>query len=223
MANIWQSDRLVYRKVTQEDDEFLTILQSNSLDFIQSAPVAPAPTSKKDNEFIQKKFADALLGVVICLQPDSSNSESDSKTSEGENSKDSKDSKGSKDSKPTPIGILMLVAESGDLAHHRHGHMGLWISSAYQGKGFGSEAIRWALNWAFRMVNLHRVDLSAFEWNTGAVRLYEKLGFKIEGRKREHMWYDGRYWDEIEMGILQREWKEKYGDATKESSLVASQ
>ncbi|KAK4554877.1 hypothetical protein LTR86_008025 [Recurvomyces mirabilis] len=201
MAKVWQSDRLVYRKITSEDDDFLTILHGNSLDFIQSAPFAPAPTGKKDNESVQKRFAEALLGVAICLQPDTSNSKDDTEKTNGDVSKDS--------------------AEDGALAHHRHGHLGLWISSAYQGNGYGSEAIRWALNWAFRMVNLHRVDLSAFEWNTGAVKLYEKMGFRIEGRKREHLWYDGRYWDEIEMGILQREWREKYGDAAKDASLGA--
>lgn len=41
--------------------------------------------------------------------------------------------------------------------------------------------------------------------------MYESLGFVHEGRRREHLWFDGKYHDEIEMGILRDEWKEKLG------------
>jgi len=42
-------------------------------------------------------------------------------------------------------------------------------------------------------------------------RLYERLGFVRESRKREHFFYDGRYWDQIGLGMLEHEWREKYG------------
>lgn len=50
--------------------------------------------------------------------------------------------------------------------------------------------------------------LGAFEFNDGAVRLYKKLGFVLEGREREAIWHEGRFWDGIEYSMLQREWKE---------------
>jgi len=48
-------------------------------------------------------------------------------------------------------------------------------------------------------------------WTPRAVALYERLGFKHEGRKREHYWFDGAYHDQLNMCILDREWKDGCG------------
>lgn len=45
-------------------------------------------------------------------------------------------------------------------------------------------------------------------YNEGAVRLYEKLGFKREGVEREAIFSNGKFWDIIELGMLEREWRE---------------
>ena len=52
------------------------------------------------------------------------------------------------------------------------------------------------------------MSVRAFEWNTGAIKLYERLGFKHEGRGREALWHEGRWWDGLEMGMLEGEWRE---------------
>ena len=45
-----------------------------------------------------------------------------------------------------------------------------------------------------------------FSFNERAIRSYEKAGFRIEGRLREAISRDGRYWDEIQMGVLRDDW-----------------
>jgi RimJ/RimL family protein N-acetyltransferase len=82
------------------------------------------------------------------------------------------------------------------------------ILPAYQGKGYGSEAIEWALDYAFRRVGLHRVQVRGFSYNAGAIRLYERLGFVVEGREREAVWYEGSWWDTVTLGMLEGEWRE---------------
>ena len=57
-----------------------------------------------------------------------------------------------------------------------------------------------------KRIGLHRVGLSVFSFNERAIRSYEKAGFRIEGRLREAISRDGRYWDEIQMGILRDDW-----------------
>ena len=59
---------------------------------------------------------------------------------------------------------------------------------------------------AFERIGLHRVGLSVFSFNERAIRSYEKAGFRIEGRLREAIARDGRYWDEIQMGVLRDDW-----------------
>ena len=73
-------------------------------------------------------------------------------------------------------------------------------------RGLGSEATRLMLGHAFERLGLHRVGLTVFAFNGRAIRAYEKAGFTIEGRLREAVQRDGRYWDEIQMGVLRDEW-----------------
>src|SRR5688500_11392438 len=77
------------------------------------------------------------------------------------------------------------------------------------GRGLGTEATTLMLEHAFGRLGLHRVGLSVFSYNLRAIRAYEKAGFRMEGRLREAISRDGRYWDEVQMGILADEWAEQ--------------
>jgi RimJ/RimL family protein N-acetyltransferase len=77
----------------------------------------------------------------------------------------------------------------------------------YWGKGYGTDAMRIILRYAFMELNLHRVSLDVFEYNPRAIRSYEKAGFKHEGRSRGVLHRAGRRWDLIYMGILRSEWE----------------
>ncbi len=75
----------------------------------------------------------------------------------------------------------------------------------YWDNGYGSEAIITLLDFVFRQMNLHRVYLRVYEDNKRAIRCYEKCGFKLEGCLRESRFADGKYSDELVMGILHHE------------------
>lgn len=74
-------------------------------------------------------------------------------------------------------------------------------------KGYGTEATELVLRYAFTELNLYRVSLNVFEYNSRAIRCYEKVGFVVEGRQREFLNREGRRWDLIYMGILRQEWE----------------
>jgi len=76
----------------------------------------------------------------------------------------------------------------------------------YWGKGYGTDAMRVILRYAFTELNLYRVSLDVFEYNTRAIRAYEKAGFTVEGRMREALHRNGRLWDLIYMGVLRDGW-----------------
>jgi RimJ/RimL family protein N-acetyltransferase len=97
-------------------------------------------------------------------------------------------------------------------AHHRSTELGITLHASHQSRGYGSEAILWAAEFAFRHANLHRVAIGAFAWNERAYGLYERLGFVMEGRARECFWYDGRWEDAVSLGMLAGEWWERYGN-----------
>jgi RimJ/RimL family protein N-acetyltransferase len=78
------------------------------------------------------------------------------------------------------------------------------------GHGYGTEATELMLAHAFTRLSLHRVGLTVFEFNTRAIYAYEKCGFKVEGRAREAIYREGRYWDELHMSILAGEWEARH-------------
>jgi RimJ/RimL family protein N-acetyltransferase len=67
------------------------------------------------------------------------------------------------------------------------------------------------LDFAFSQMNLHRVYLRVFEDNQRALHCYEKCGFKPEGRLREAHFANGKYKDELVMGILRHEFVRAQG------------
>ena len=84
--------------------------------------------------------------------------------------------------------------------------LGIWRAED-RDRGYGTDALRTMLRWAFRHLNLHRIELSVEPDNVRAVRVYEKLGFVREGMRREHHYDDGCFRDELIMGLLGREFE----------------
>jgi RimJ/RimL family protein N-acetyltransferase len=77
------------------------------------------------------------------------------------------------------------------------------------GRGYGTEATRLMVDHAFGSLGLHRVALTVFDFNERAIRSYRSCGFITEGRSREAIWRDGRWWDELSMSILEPEWRRR--------------
>jgi RimJ/RimL family protein N-acetyltransferase len=92
-------------------------------------------------------------------------------------------------------------------------HRSAWVSIAIgdpanRGLGYGTEALRLLLDFGFRELNLHRVQLTVFSYNAPAIRLYERLGFVREGAHREALLRDGERYDMYLYGLLAREWQQ---------------
>lgn len=76
-----------------------------------------------------------------------------------------------------------------------------------QGQGYGTEAIRLLLDYAFGYLNFHRVSIGVVGSNERALRFYEKVGFKQEGIQRDGYYYNYRYQDFVMMSLLDDEFK----------------
>ncbi len=86
---------------------------------------------------------------------------------------------------------------------HRTASFGIMIGvENCRGKGYGTEATRLTLDFAFTALGLHSVMLTVYAFNLAGQRTYAKAGFKEIGRRRECRWMGGRFWDEIYMDCL---------------------
>ncbi|HEX2756104.1 MAG TPA: GNAT family protein [Candidatus Limnocylindrales bacterium] len=97
--------------------------------------------------------------------------------------------------------LSQLDADNGSaLFHITIGEKDAW------GQGHGTEATRLMIDHAFGGLGLHRIGLTVFSFNERAIRSYRSVGFVVEGRAREAIWREGRWWDEISMSILDSDW-----------------
>lgn len=93
---------------------------------------------------------------------------------------------------------------------HRSAELQIRLGSpSERGKGYGTDAVRLLLDFAFKDLNLRRVYLHVFSTNLAAIRVYEKAGFTREGLLRSAAYINGEYVDVVAMGILQEEYVEQ--------------
>ncbi len=89
--------------------------------------------------------------------------------------------------------------------------LGIFIGNPeYRSKGYGTEAIKLLLEYAFHYLNLNNIKLDVLEINQRAISCYKKCGFKEYGRRRKCNFINGKYYDTIEMGILAEEFEGDY-------------
>jgi RimJ/RimL family protein N-acetyltransferase len=74
-------------------------------------------------------------------------------------------------------------------------------------KGYGTQALRMLLRFAFAELNLYRITAAAPEYNEGAIALLQKFGFLQEVCRRKSLERDGRRWDLYVFGLLNEEWR----------------
>jgi len=102
----------------------------------------------------------------------------------------------------------------GDIGLHRihpkdhNATLGITIGDKeYWSKGFGTEAAQLIIKYGFEQLNLHRISSSVFSFNEHSIKMHQKIGFSLEGRRREVFFKNGDYCDEVMFGLLREDWK----------------
>jgi RimJ/RimL family protein N-acetyltransferase len=202
MAGAFRSERLVYQALENNDSEkkWFYKLQLEPVGVGQSNNRIFRPYNREGTDKMFESITkSALIAVKIYLPKSPNNNEQhDDKT-------DSKSKQPSGESAVNPIGFVSLHVEGPRESSHS-GMIGIQMFEEYTGKGYGSETINWIVDWAFRFANLHRISIGCFSFNPRAIKLYERLGFVLEGRIRDKMYFNREWHDEIRMGMLEKEW-----------------
>jgi RimJ/RimL family protein N-acetyltransferase len=105
----------------------------------------------------------------------------------------------------TMIGFIRLVSVGWS-----HGFSALEVGigePAERSRGYGSEALRLMLRFAFDELNVHRVGAVVPGYNDGALRFFQRAGFVVEARRRDAVHRFGRRWEALHLGMLRGEWK----------------
>ncbi len=79
--------------------------------------------------------------------------------------------------------------------------IGLSLLPEWRGKGIGPELMKRGIDWAKQTGIIRRIELEVFVYNEKAIRIYERLGFEHEGRRRKAYFRAGEYLDTLRMAL----------------------
>lgn len=97
---------------------------------------------------------------------------------------------------------------------HRRAEFGLALAPEARGCGYAVEAGRAVLAYGFATMGLHRVTADVDPRNAPSLRMLRRLGFREEGRLREHYRQHDEWQDGILFGLLTHEWQILVEDTT---------
>lgn len=75
-----------------------------------------------------------------------------------------------------------------------------------QGEGYGTDAKMTLLDSTFNTLNRRKICASVYSFNERSLRYLKRTGYAVEGVRKEQVYKDGRYWDEILLGLFKKEW-----------------
>jgi RimJ/RimL family protein N-acetyltransferase len=181
---ILKTKRLILRKWGEKKSDIKDILDGcNNLDVIKWLLVLPYPYTKKD----------ALIWINKCK-----------KNYEKKDPESYKFAVELKTEKKVigGFGLSKVDKEQGTAS------VGYWINSNYHQKGYGSEALKAVLDFAFKKLNLRRVEARIFVGNPSSAKLFSKFGAKKEGliRKACVCKADKEIKDDLVYGLLKEEY-----------------
>ena len=84
--------------------------------------------------------------------------------------------------------------------------LGYWIGRADQGRGIVTDACRAVLDHLFRELRLNRVEIQCAAGNARSAGIPRRLGFTLEGTRREAELVNGKFYDLLQFSMLKKEW-----------------
>lgn len=104
-----------------------------------------------------------------------------------------------------PVGTVGLRGAGGP---HRRAVLGISIGEkSCWNRGLGTDAMRLICAYGFDTLNLHRIELEVYAGNSRARHVYERIGFRLEGVRREAHWAEGAWEDVFVMALLETDWR----------------
>ena len=84
---------------------------------------------------------------------------------------------------------------------------GYWMDAQHNGKGYATEALKLALQFAFEHAKLHRVQAGVIPRNIGSIRVVEKAGMRFEGLSLRYLKINDVWEDHNIYAITLEDWQ----------------
>jgi RimJ/RimL family protein N-acetyltransferase len=90
--------------------------------------------------------------------------------------------------------------------HNRFAHIGISLRPAFRGRGLALDTVRVLCRYGFAVRGLQRLQIETLADNAAMLRTATNAGFAREGVLRKAAWVDGRFIDEVVLGLLVEDW-----------------
>jgi ribosomal-protein-alanine N-acetyltransferase len=87
----------------------------------------------------------------------------------------------------------------------RSAYIGYWIGEEFAGKGYTPLAVAMAIDHCFKVLKLHRIEITIRPENIKSIRVVEKLGLRSEGIRPKFLHIDGQWRDHLVFAINEDE------------------
>lgn len=95
------------------------------------------------------------------------------------------------------------ITITGLLSIHKYGEITVVVGDTnYWGKGVGYFAVSSIVNIAKKKYRLNKLIAGVVENNFGSVRMLEKNGFVLEGKRLNHLFYEGKFHNQLDFGLI---------------------
>ncbi len=105
---------------------------------------------------------------------------------------------------------LVLIGTCGFHKWDKQAHsaeVGYEIGSAFWRQGYMNEIFNDVLEYGFMTMQLNRIEAPVLGGNERSMNLLKKFGFREEGRLRERIFKNGKFWDEHYLSLLKKDWR----------------
>lgn len=90
--------------------------------------------------------------------------------------------------------------------HNRSAHVGISLRPGFRGRGLGTDAVRVLCGYGFAILGLQRLQAETLADNPAMIAVATRAGFVREGSLRRAAWVNGRFADEVILGMLAADW-----------------
>ena len=87
----------------------------------------------------------------------------------------------------------------------RIGHIGIKLHKDFRGKGYAGDALKTLCAYLFMNFNVHKLKTHIVEYNESSLALFDKNLWVREGVARQEVYMNGRYHNNIQLGLLKQE------------------
>lgn len=178
--------------VAEDDLEFLRETLNDPAVWPSLSARTPL-TEQQEREWYEEHASDDNGNVNFVVAVDARKSRSDSEVHQNASHSEGKQPIGS-------VGVHGVDDVNGSA------EVGIFLAEEFWGNGYGTEAGRLVTNYAFAQHRRHRVVARIFEHNDASARIWEKLGFELDGTHRDEVFVDGEYRDVRYYSVLEDEW-----------------